>query len=350
MRPRPRPELADLTPYKTSDVATGRIWLHANENPYPPPDDVVAEIFSVARTHELNRYPEPGTALAEELAAYAGVDTSQIWIGDGSNEVLLQACLAFGGPDRKALVFEPTYRMHYRQARMAGTDVVIAERGSDFAIDPYAACEAIEAEQPDIVFVCSPNNPTGTVTPIADIERIADCAPGLVIVDEAYFEFSKSTFLDVLPKHDNVMVVRTMSKAFRLAAVRLGYGIANADLLNELARVRMPYAQSAFTQTAALVALRNRDVLLEKVPELISQRDRLASHMSGRGIQVYGSGGNFLLFRHADPQALLDALATRGVVIRDFRTLPGAEGCLRVSVGTPEQNDEFLSAVDEVAT
>ncbi len=345
MRPRGRPELEDLAPYRTSDVESGRIFLHANENPFPPPDDVTDEIFALARKHDLNRYPDgAATELVSELASYAGVDASWIWVGDGSNEVLLQACLAFGGPGRTAMVFEPTYRMHHRQARMAGTTVVDAGRGSDMAID----ADAVASVQPDIVFVCTPNNPTGTVTPIGDIRRIAETAPGLVIVDEAYYEFSGQTFVGELDAYPNVLVARTMSKAFRLASVRLGYGIASPDVLEELRRVRMPYAQSAFTQAAATVALRRRDALLDKVPVLIAERERLARALS-ESSDVFPSGGNFLLFRHPRAQDLLDALGEREIVIRDFRSLAGCEGCLRVSVGTPAENDEFLDVLNTVS-
>ena len=350
MRPRGRPELADLTPYKTSDQQGGqggRIFLHANENPYPPPDEVTDEIFAVARKHSLNRYPSPATELVAELASYAGVDESQIWIGDGSNEVLLQACLAYGGPGRTAMLFEPTYRMHHRQARMAGTQVIEARREGDFGIDPYEAVDAIEGSGPDIVFVCSPNNPTGTVTPLDDIERIARAAPGLVIVDEAYFEFAGEGFVERLEGFDNVLVVRTLSKAFRLASVRLGYGIASPALLEEMRRVRMPYAQSAFTQAAATVAVRRREQLLDVVPTIVAERERIATALSASS-EVYPSGANFVLFRHPRAQALLDALAAREIVIRDFRSLPGCEGCLRVSVGTPEENDGFLEALSSI--
>ena len=344
--PTPRPELAELTPYRTSDPASGRILLHANENPYPPPDDVVEEIYETARRHSLNRYPAPARELVEELAAYAGVDPSWIWVGDGSNEVLLQACLAYGGPGRSALLFEPTYVMHNRQARMAGTDTISSRREPDFAIDPYAAVEAIDGTQPDVVFVCTPNNPTGTMTPLDDVRRIVDASPGLVLIDEAYFEFCGQSFVGELERYPNVLVVRTFSKAFRLAAVRLGYGIAHPQLLEEMSRVRMPYGQSAFTVAAATVAIRRRDELLDVVPKVVAERDRIADALARvDGLEVFPSGANFVMFRHSRSAALVSALTARGIVIRDFSHLEGCEGCLRVTVGTPEENDEFLAVV-----
>lgn len=348
--PRPRPELLELQPYRTSDATDGRILLHANENPYPPPEHIVEEIYALARKHSLNRYPEPGAELVSELAAYAGVPEGWIWVGDGSNEVLLQACLAYGGPGRKALVFEPTYRMHHRQAAMAGTTVIEGTRDADFTLDPFTATEVIDGEQPDIVFVCTPNNPTGTTSSLDDLKRIASAARGLVVIDEAYFEFCGATFVGELTEFPNVLVVRTLSKAFRLAAVRLGYGIAHPDLLTELARVRMPYAQSTFTQAAGLVAVRNRAELLTDVPKITAERERLADALDRiDGIEVFPSGANFLMFRWTLAGGLLAALAHRGIVVRDFRHLPGCDDCLRVTAGTPDENDELLDVVTNVA-
>jgi histidinol-phosphate aminotransferase len=343
-RPKPRPDLEGLAPYSTSDTATGRIWLHANENPYPLPQPVMDEIAAETARLQLNRYPsaDAGLELQRELASYAGVDPEWIWVGDGSNEVLLQTCLAYGGPGRTALLFEPTYRMHYRQARMAGTATEFRMRRDDFTIDVDEALASIARLQPDVVFVCSPNNPTGTITPHDDIVRIASAAPGLLVVDEAYYEFCGET---VIPDHiDNVIVVRTMSKAFRLAGLRLGYGIAHPDLLAGMRSVRMPYGLSSFTQAAALVVLKRRDEVLDKVDELIAERDRIAAGLA-KVAEVFPSGANFVLFRPADGDALLSALAAKGIVIRDFRTLEGTPGCLRVSVGTPGENDEFLAAL-----
>lgn len=344
MKPEPRPDLEGLAPYSTSGTSSGRIFLHANENPYPLPSSVTEEIVSMTAALSLNRYPDAETALAlaRELASYAGVDPEWIWVGDGSNEVLLQTCLAYGGPGRTALLFEPTYRMHYRQARMAGTAVQTVMRGAGFAIDVDEALRTIAALRPDVVFVCSPNNPTGTITPHDDIVRVASAAPGLVVVDEAYYEFCGQTVVgDHLP---NVMAVRTMSKAFRLAGLRLGYGIAHPDVLAGMRAVRMPYGQSSFAQAAALMVLKRRDEVLDNVDLLIAERDRVAAELA-KGAEVFASGANFVLFRPPDAETLLRALAARGIVVRDFRTLPGAEGCLRVSVGTPSENDEFLAAI-----
>ncbi|HYZ92616.1 MAG TPA: histidinol-phosphate transaminase [Actinomycetota bacterium] len=345
MLPRPRPELADLEPYSTSGTASGKILLHANENPYPLPSDVMDEVLEATSKLELNRYPPAApTELIAEIATYAGVDPSWVWPGDGSNEVLLQASLAYGGPGRTALLFDPTYVMHMRQAKMAGTSVETIRRESDFSISLDAAVHAIERHTPDVVFVCTPNNPTGTVTPIGDIRSIADAASGLVIVDEAYHEFSGATFVPYLEQHPNVIVSRTLSKAFRLAGLRLGYGIAAPELLEEMGRVRMPYGLSSFTQLAATIVLRHREKVLEVVSSIAAERDRIATTLAGLdGVDVFDGAANFVFFRHARAAEFVAALAKHGIVIRDFSFLEGCEDCLRVTAGTPEENDAFLS-------
>lgn len=342
--PRPRPELSSLQPYWSSQTKGGRIFLHANENPYPLPAEVREEILEAAASLELNRYPnaEP-TDLVGEVATYAGVDPSWVWLGDGSNEVLLQACLAYGGPGRTALLFDPTYVMHQRQARMAGTAVETSRRGTDFSIPLEAALKAIDRIRPDVVFVCTPNNPTGTVTPLDDVKAIAEATPGLVLVDEAYFEFSGLSLVPYLAEHANVIVVRTLSKAFRLAGVRLGYGIAAPEILENLRRVRMPYAQSSFTQLAATIVMRHREKVLEVVSTIASERDRVAATLAGlQGVEVFAGSANFVFFRHPEAARLLETLSERGIVIRDFSYVEGCDNCLRVTAGTPEENDAFL--------
>jgi histidinol-phosphate aminotransferase len=345
--PPPRPDLDKLEPYRSSELRGGRIFLHANENPYPPPDEVIEEILEAASKIELNRYPDPQAAeLIAEISAYADIDAEWVWVGDGSNEVLLQACLAYGGPGRTAMLFNPTYVMHQRQARMAGMDVVNVRRSDDFTIDIDRAVSEIAGVRPAIVFVCTPNNPTGTVTAISDVRRIAEATDGLVVVDEAYYEFVGQTMVAELGDLPNVLVARTLSKAFRLASVRLGYGIAAPELLEQLRRVRMPYAQSAFTLLAATIAMRRRDKMLPIVDQIVAERDRLAAELAAvPGVEVFPSGANFVLFRHPAAGLLIGELAERGIVIRDFTHLPGCENCLRVTAGLPEENDSFLEVV-----
>lgn len=344
--PEPRPDLSDLKPYRTSSVAGARIRLHANESPYALPEPVRAEILEEARTVGLNRYPPDPVELRERLAAYCGVDPEWIWLGDGSNEVLLQACLAYGGHGRRALLFEPTYRMHGRQARIAGTAAEELRRRPDFAIDLEEAVRVVAERRPEMVFLCSPNNPTGTLTPSADIRRIAEASPGLVVLDEAYHEFSGETLVDELDDHPNVLVVRTLSKAFGLAGIRVGYAIAHPELLEPFGRVRMPYSLSSFSVLAATVVLRHVDLVLERARDIVAERDRLARELATLdGVEVFPSAANAVLFRHPEAPRLVEGLAERGIVVRDFTTLPGCEDCLRVTAGTPEEGTAFLEAL-----
>lgn len=345
-RPAPRPDLQSLQPYHSSETAGGRILLHANENPYPLPPEIMDEVLEAIAKLDLNRYPDPHNRdLIGEIASYAGVDPSWVTVGDGSNEVLLQACLAYGGPQRTALLFEPTYVMHQRQARMAGTNVAVVSRRDDFSLDVDAALGELAQRSPAVVFVCTPNNPTGTVTPLDDIRKIAGATSALVVVDEAYFEFSGVSIVPFIDRHANVLAVRTLSKAFRLAGVRVGYGIGNPRLLSELGRVRMPYAQSSFTQATAPIVLRHREKVLDVVARIVAERERLSSALAALdSIDVFPSGANFVFFRHPAADALMAGLAERGIVIRDFSTLGGCEDCLRVTAGRPDENDEFLDA------
>lgn len=346
-RPRPRPDLEGVHPYRTAASSTGRILLHANENPYPLPADVHRELVASIGAATLNRYPDPeASGLVRELAAYAGVDPEWIWTGVGSNEVLLHACLAYGGAARTAVIFEPTYRMHYRQAQAAGTRVEIAWRRDDFTLDVGHALETIERLQPEIVFLCTPNNPTGTVTPAPDVRRIAAACPGLLILDEAYYEFSNETFVGELGDHPNVLVVRTLSKAFRVAGLRVGYGIAHPELLAPFRSVRMPYATSTIAQAVAEVIVRRRGEVLEPVQGIVAERERLAAELAAlEGVEVFPSGANFLLFRHPEAPRLVRGLAEQGIVVRDFTDLAGCENGVRVTVGTPEHNDALLQGV-----
>ncbi len=344
--PEPRPDLGDLKPYRTSSVAGARIRLHANENPYSLPEEVREEILSEVRALDANRYPPDPTELRERLAAYVGVDPGWVWLGDGSNEVLLHACLAYGGAGRRALLFEPTYPMHHRQARIAGTGIIEIRRGPDFSIDIEGALGAVDEDRPEMVFVCSPNNPTGTLTPQGDVRRLVEASEGLVVLDEAYHEFCGESFVGELADHPNALVVRTLSKAFGLAGIRVGYGVARPELLKPFARVRMPYSVSAYSLAAATVVLRHVDLVLERVRDIVAERDRLARELASLdGMEVFPSSGNAVLFRHPEAARLIAGLAEGGIVIRDFTTLPGCEGCLRVTAGTPEEGTAFLETV-----
>jgi histidinol-phosphate aminotransferase len=270
----------------------------------------------------------------------------EVWAANGSNEVIQQLLQAFGGPGRTALGFEPSYSMHPLISRVTCTDWIPGSRDADYGMS--AAAEQVELHQPDVVFITSPNNPTGTAVPPDLIEAVYGAAPGMVIVDEAYAEFGRDgtpSALALLPGRPRLVVCRTMSKAFAAAGTRLGYLAADPAVIEALLLVRLPYHLSTVTQAVARAALAARDELLSSVNALREERDAIVDWLRGQGLRAADSDANFVLFgtfedRHKTWQALLD----RGVLIRET----GPAGWLRVSVGTPQEMAAFRAALTEV--
>ena len=347
-----REDLREFEPYGAPQISDV-ICLNVNENPYPPSAAVAADIAESVRAVAtgLNRYPDREAGeLREALAGYLGhgLDTEQVWAANGSNEVMLQILQAFGGPGRSALSFAPTYSMYPEYARDTHTDWVAGQREEDFTVDLDRAISLINAVQPDVVFLASPNNPTGTAMPFDTIRAILDASPGVVVVDEAYAEFRREgtpSALDLLGDYPRLLVTRTMSKAFALAGGRLGYVAADKGIVDALRIVRLPYHLSAVTQAVALAALRNSTELLAQVDQLRAGRDELVAWLQGQGFDVADSDANFVLFgQFADRHAIWQGLVDRGVLIRET----GPEGWLRVSVGTPVEMKAFYRALQEV--
>ncbi|MGH3155756.1 MAG: histidinol-phosphate transaminase [Streptosporangiaceae bacterium] len=347
-----RPDLAGLTPYGAPQLDVA-VRLNTNENPYPPSPALVREIAAVAAgaATGLNRYPDrDAVGLRTDLAAYLGhgLTWREVWAANGSNEVIQQLLQAFGGAGRTALGFEPSYSMHPLIAKTTGTGWADGGRGEGFRLDAGFAAAKVSEAAPSIVFLTSPNNPTGTALPLSVIEAVCAAAPGMVVVDEAYAEFARDparTALSLLPAFPRLVVTRTMSKAFALAGARVGYLAAAADVVGALQVVRLPYHLSALTQAAARAALRHTGELLGCVADLRAERDRLAAWLRGLGLEVADSDANFVLFggladRHAVWQGLLDA----GVLIRET----GPPGWLRVTVGTPAEMAAFRAALTGV--
>ena len=332
------------------------VRLNTNENPYPPSDalveDFIARVRSVAS--DLNRYPErDAVELRTELARYisraTGVDVTvdNVWAANGSNEVLHQLLQAFGGPGRRALGFTPSYSMHPLLSKGTHTEFVSCPRGEDMRIDMDAALQAIADSHPDVVFVTTPNNPTGDVTSLEDIERIVQASPGIVIVDEAYAEFSDGpsavTLIERYPA--KLVVSRTMSKAFDFAGGRLGYFVASPAFVEAVLLVRLPYHLSSLSQLAAIVALRHREDTLATVAVLAKERDRVSEALTAMGYSLVPSASNFVFFGLFDDAASAwQQFLDRGVLIRDV----GVEGYLRATIGLPEENDAFLRAAQEI--
>jgi histidinol-phosphate aminotransferase len=346
-----RPELVGEPAYGSPQLDVA-VRLDTNENPYPPPQPVVAAITAAvaAAAGGLNRYPDrEALALRQDLAAYLGhgLGVDQLWAANGSNEVMLQLLQAYGGPGRAVLSFTPTYSMYPNYARSTGTRWVSHPRGPDFGIDLESAMQHMSAERPDVVVLASPNNPTGGALALETVAAIADRAPGLVIVDEAYAEFRRPgvpSALELLAEHPRLVVTRTMSKAFALAGVRLGYAAADPHVVAGLRVVRLPYHLSTLTQAVARAALRHTSTLLAQVDALRTERDALVEWLRGQGLSVADSDANFVLFgRFPSSGAVWQALLDRGVLIRDT----GPAGWLRVSVGTPQEMATFRHALTE---
>ncbi|HVT22176.1 MAG TPA: histidinol-phosphate transaminase [Mycobacteriales bacterium] len=345
-----RDDLRGLTAYGAPQIDVA-VRLNTNENPYPPPAALVADLREsvAAAAAAMNRYPDrDAIELRTALAAYLGhgLGVEQVWAANGSNEVLQQLLQAFGGAGRTALGFVPSYSMHQLIAVATGTAWIGSQRAGDFTLDPDYAVRQIEQHQPAIVFLCSPNNPTGTAMDPAVVRAVLGVAPGMVVVDEAYAEFSHSpSLLPLLADHPRLVVTRTMSKAFGFAGARLGYLAASPRVVEALMLVRLPYHLSVLTQAAALAALRHAEETLAQVAQLRTDRDSLVASLRARGLEVVDSDANFVLFGGlADEKAVWAALLAHGVLIRDV----GLPGWLRVSVGTTQECEAFLDALDRV--
>lgn len=345
-----REDLSDVVAYGAPQLDVA-VRLNTNESPYPPPMLVMEDMARRVAGLTLNRYPDRNfQELREGLAVHVGTLTERIWVANGSNEIIQQLLQAFGGAERKALTFEPTYAMHSHITRVCGTRLIRGRRNADFTVDLESCLQAIAVGRPDIVFLCSPNNPTGNAIAEEDVEAICEAAPGLVILDEAYAEFDGQSLWRLVEDHEHLVCVRTFSKAFRLAGARIGYMVAQPSVIEEVLKVRLPYHLSSLTQAAGLTALAHAAELSTTVETIRYERDRLYNELSTtRSITAFPSRANFILFR---PDSVPGAevwrrLLERGVLIRDFSSTTGCEGCLRVSVGTPDQDERFLEALSE---
>ncbi|MBI3685734.1 MAG: histidinol-phosphate transaminase [Actinobacteria bacterium] len=348
-----RDDLRGRTPYGAPQLDVA-IRLNTNENAHPVPAELVEELVAAVRAGAagLNRYPDRDALdLRAELAGYLGhgLRAGQVWAANGSNEILQQILQAFGGAGRRVLGFTPSYSMHPLIATGTSTGWVDGRRQGDFTLTPDRAAAQVLAHAPDVVFLCSPNNPTGTALGLDVIEAVLAVAPGLVVVDEAYAEFARpgtASALSLLPGNPRLVVTRTMSKAFAMAGLRLGYLAADPAVVEALQLVRLPYHLSTLTQAVARAALRHTGALLSTVDAITQQRDRIVAALPGIGLTCVPSDANFVLFgRFADSARAWRALLERGVLVRDV----GLAGWLRVTAGTPDEVSGFLAALGEIA-
>ncbi len=358
-RPEARADVLLMEGYHSPQVDVA-VRLNTNEAPEPPPESFVEALKVALDGIAWNRYPDrAATALRARLAEVegsivpGGLTTSNVFVANGSNEVLQCLCLAYGGPGRTALTFEPTYALHSHISKVTGTAVVEVDRDADFTLDLGRAVEAIEEHRPVITFLCSPNNPTGRVEDEATVRAVLEAVErvdGLVVVDEAYGQFAPWSAQSLVHEDAQVVVTRTYSKTWSAAALRLGYLVGPTWVVDQLEKVVLPYHLDVITQLAGQLALDHLPEMEARVERLVSERERLVAGLERLPVDQWPSGANFVLFRPKglDSSQVWSELVDRSVLVRNCSSWPRLAGCLRVTVGTPEENDAFLAALGEV--
>jgi len=346
-----RPDLAAMTGYHSPQVDV-EVRLNTNESPLAPPAEWLDELRAELGTIAFNRYPDrDAAALRDALGELHGVGRSQVFCAKGSNEVLQCLLLAYGGAGRSVALFEPTYALHRHIAQLTGTAVVSAWRRPDFSLDLAAVAEVLGTARPAVTFLCSPNNPTGRAEPPQVVAEVLARTDGLVVVDEAYGQFARWSALELLrsgaPDAQRLVVVRTFSKTWSMAACRLGYLVAAPEVVEACQRAALPYHLDALTQAAGRLALRHVGAMEARVALLTEQRERLSAALGELPVEHWPSEANFVLFRplHRPARAVWEDLLAASVLVRDCSTWPGLRECLRVTVGTPAENDRFLEAL-----
>ena len=343
------PQLAGLEPYDPKYLPA-RSLLSANENPSDVDEKVRREIQRALKKLPFNRYPDPlANDLRDLIAEANGLEREQVLVGNGGDELLFNIALAWGGPGRTFLNMPPTFSVYDNNARLTGTTVANVARRVDYSIDEAAVLARVAQGDIDYVIVTNPNNPTGELASEEFMVRLLSATDALVMVDEAYFEFSRRTMRPYLAQHKNLVILRTFSKAFSLAGVRVGYLLGNADVVREFVKVRQPYSVDAVSQAIARVVYENRAKFEPGIKAIIAERERLVAELSVTpGVTAFPTDANYVLFRMESPdaaRAMWQALYDRGVLVRDFSHAKGLEGCLRVSVGSREENDAFLDGL-----
>ncbi len=348
-----RENLALMSGYHSPqfDVA---VRLNTNESPVPPPQGWAEALRAAQAEIDWHRYPDRSAhELRAALAKHEGVAPEQVFAANGSNEVLQCLMLAFGGPGRTALTFEPTYALHSHISRLAATEVVAGERDEDFSLAAHDASAMVAEHRPAVTFLCSPNNPTGMVEPSELVERLLagiSALPGLLLMDEAYGQFNPHTWVDLVDESRPLAVARTYSKTWSMAAVRLGYLVAPSWVVAELEKSALPYHLDTMKQIAGRLALDYGDEMKERIALLVAERERIAAALDRLPVRQWDSGANFILLRpdSGNGEAVWKGLIDRSVLVRNCSSWPRLSGCLRVTVGTPAENDAFLSALSEV--
>ena len=354
------------------------VRLNTNESPYPPPEGFEEAVAEAIGGSSWNRYPQrTAQSLCAALGEFHDLPANQIFAANGSNEVIQTLLMCYGGAGRKVAVFQPTYALHSHIARSLSSELVVGERTPDFALDLEKTAALIRRERPSVVFLCSPNNPTGLADSNESVSAVLEqtsAVGGLLVVDEAYAEFAPETALDLLDESSPLVVTRTYSKTWAMAAARLGYLAGPSQLVADLEKAALPYRLNSVTQAVGEIALRFQEEMAVRVSSIKSERARICAGLDDLGVQYWHSDANFILFRgdlgnkasqQASPEALAGdtdrnladipegdplwrRLVARSVLVRDCSSWPGLSGCLRVTVGTPEENSRFLSALAAV--
>ncbi len=343
----PRPDVAMRAGYHSPQVDVD-VRLNTNESPFPPPpaflDALAAEVGRV-RWH---RYPDRAAwELRVKIAALHGVAPEQVFVANGSNEVLQTLTLTYAGPGRSVAVFEPTYAMHSQIARVAGSEVAVGARAADLSLDDAEVRRVLAESSPALTYVCSPNNPTGMIEALDTVRDLLGLVPGLLVVDEAYSQFAPSTALDLIGEDVPLVVTRTFSKTWSMAAARLGYLVGPTWVVAELEKVVLPYHLDTFKQAAGRIALDFVADMERRVAGLVEERGRVMAQLVDLPVEVWPSSANFVLFRplERDGDTVWHDLVDQSVLVRNCSSWPGLDGCLRVTIGTADEDDCFLAAL-----
>ncbi len=345
----PRSELSSLKPYVPS-THEAKIILAANESPFDLPQSIKDKIKAKIDDFRFNRYPDPmGGALTEKIAKEYGIEKERVILGNGSDELIEYLAIAYGGPLRSIMTFEPTFSMYGIIAIANGLKPISIRRNDSFDIDVDGAIKEIKRLRPTLIFICSPNNPTGDALGLDDIERIAHAASGIVVIDEAYGEFFDFSAASLLGGHENLVVLKTFSKAFSLASLRIGYMLTSKRVAANIQKVRLPFNTDAFSQEVAAMVFEERDWFKERVAEIKLLKDELFAELSKvGGIKPHPSKANFILFEAEGASLIHRSLLERGILIRDFKGDPILKDYLRVTVGSKAENRAFLEALFEI--
>ncbi|WP_417145051.1 histidinol-phosphate transaminase [Raoultibacter massiliensis] len=341
--------LEALVPYDPKYLPA-EAYLSANENPQDVPEEVRREINRRLKTMQFNRYPDPlANGLREKIAEANGLERECVLVGNGGDELLFNIALAWGGPGRTFLNLPPTFSVYEQNALLTGTEVESIPRLADYSIDEEAVLSRVAQGGVDYVIVASPNNPTGKLASEEFLLKLLDATDALVMIDEAYFEFSRMTMRPYLAQHKNLVILRTFSKAFSLAGVRLGYILGDPAIITEFVKVRQPYSVDAVSQAIAEAVYENRASFERGIVSIIEERSRLVDELRKLPeVKAYPSDANYILFKAEGAGEIWQSLYDRGILVRDFSAAEHLTDCLRVTIGSPEENERFMTALKEV--